>query len=397
MISFNTSSTVVVTCFKHFASVLSKEIAALGYGIQETFGTGVVLHGSLNDCIRLNLHLRCAVQVLYSLKQFNSQSADELYKNVYAINWEEILPVDGYFSVTGTVFTECIKNTMFANLKVKDAIADKIRDRKQSRPDCGAELSGAVVHLYWQEDEAEIFLDTSGESLSKHGYRKHPGSAPMLEALAAATVITANWDRKSPFINPMCGSGTLIIEAALLATHTPPGVFRMNYAFMHLLGYTSEYYDAEKVKLEQQIIPADRQIFVATDHDPKAIDIAKKNAIAAGVYDLIQFSVCDFEATAIPEDGKGIVFFNPEYGERLGDERELEAVYERMGNFLKHRCGGYFGYIFTANPNLAKKIGLKTKRKIPFYSGKLECRLLEFELYDGSRKMKSDSTTGDKL
>ncbi|MEO8820347.1 MAG: class I SAM-dependent RNA methyltransferase, partial [Ginsengibacter sp.] len=231
-----------------------------------------------------------------------------------------------------------------------------------------------------------IFIDTSGETLSKHGYRKIPGKAPMMESLAAATLLATTWDRKSPFINPMCGSATLAIEAIMLATNRRPGLFRDNYGFMHVLGFDRDFFDEEKQKLSEQIKMVPELKVIATDISEDAINISKINAGAAGVADLIEFQICDFAETNIPQNENGVAFFNPEYGERMGDEIELEQIYSRLGDFMKKKCKGYTGYIFTGNFNLAKKIGLKAKRKIEFYNGKIDCRLLEYELYSGSRR-----------
>jgi putative N6-adenine-specific DNA methylase len=279
---------------------------------------------------------------------------------------------------------------MFANLRVKDAIVDRLRDKRGTRPSTGSELTGAVIHLFWKNNDAEIFIDTTGDSLARHGYRKIPGQAPMLEALAAAAIYATRWDRVAPFVNPMCGSGTIAIEAAMIATNRRPGLFRTNYAFMHLLGYDESVYLNEDALLEKQIIDVPGLRIIATDYSSKAIENSKKNAIAAGVAGLIEFSVCDFAATEIPENVPGIFFVNPEYGERLGDVSQLENTYSRIGDFMKQYCGGYFGYVFTGNLELAKKIGLKASRKIEFYTSTIDCRLLEYELYRGSRSLSKD-------
>ena len=383
---YTTIAPITITCHKRIAPYLEIEVRELGFAIDETFVTGVRLKGTINDCIRLNLNLRCASQVLYSLKKFEAPDADAVYKHLSNYPWESILPDPGHFSVTSNVMNDTINNSMFANLRVKDAVVDRLRNIRGSRPTTGAELTGAVIHLFWKNEDAEVFIDTSGDSLARHGYRKIPGRAPMLEALAAATILATRWDKVSPFVNPMCGSGTVAIEAALIATNTRPGLFRLNYAFMHLAGYDKEIYLQEMEKLDRQIIDVQGLKIIATDISDLAITNARKNAVAAGVAKLIQFSVCDFEATEVPEGGKGIMFMNPEYGERLGEESELVAVYSRIGDFMKKKCGGYFGYVFTGNPDLAKKIGLKAKRRIEFYTSTIDCRLLEFELYDGSRR-----------
>ena len=383
---YTASSTITITCHKRIAIYLEKEVEELGFTVDETFITGVKLTGTINDCIKLNLNLRCASQVLYSLKQFEAENADDIYNNLHNYHWENILPDPGYFSVTSNVNNPTINNSMFANLRVKDAIVDRLRDKRGTRPSTGSELTGTVIHLFWKNENAEIFIDTSGDSLARHGYRKIPGLAPMLEGLASATIYATLWDRVSPFINPMCGSGTIAIEAALIATNRRPGLYRTNYAFMHLQGYDETVYHKEDALLEEQIVDVPGLRIIATDYDFKAIENSKKNAIAAGVHKLIEFAVCDFAETEVPADGKGIMMVNPEYGERLGDITELEETYSRIGDFMKKKCGGYFGYVFTGNLELAKKIGLKANRRIEFYNSTIDCRLFEYELYSGTRR-----------
>ena len=384
---FTTTSRIIVTCSNRLSPYLQMEVKGLGYTPERVFKTGVELKGTLADCIRLNLNLRCASQVLFSLKEFRADNADDLYRVLIDFAWEEIMAVDGYFSISSNVSNETINNSLFANVKVKDAIVDRFRNKTGERPNSGPELDKTVIHLYWKESVAEIFIDTSGETLSKHGYRKIPGKAPMLESLAAATLLATRWDRKSVFINPMCGSGTLAIEAALLATNRKPGLLRFNYAFMHLVGYDEKLYDDEFRKLEQQVVHVPGLKIIATDISEDAVNISKVNAGIAGVEELIEFAVCDFEETNIPEEGNGLVYFNPEYGDRLGVEEELEGTYKRIGDFLKKKCKGYFGYIFTGNLELAKKIGLKPNRRIEFYTSKIDCRLLEYELYSGTKRI----------
>lgn len=384
---YTTRAPVTITCNKRLAPYLELEVKELGFTPEETFATNVRLTASINDCIRLNLNLRCASQVLYSLRQFEAVNADDIYKNVVDYPWENVLPEDGYFSVTSNVLNPTINNSMFANLRVKDAIVDRLREKRGARPSTGAELTGAVVHLFWKNESAEIFIDTSGDSLARHGYRKIPGRAPMLEALAAATILATRWDKASPFVNPMCGSGTVAIEAALIATNTRPGLFRLNYAFMHLTGYDEQVYAGEMDRLDKQIKDVPGLRIIATDYSDVAIANARKNAVAAGVADLIEFKLCEFQDTEVPVGGKGVMFMNPEYGERLGNESELEKTYAQIGDFMKKKCGGYWGYIFTGNLDLAKKIGLKAKRRIEFYTSIIDCRLMEYELYEGTRRM----------
>lgn len=368
------------------APYLAQEVAALGFTVGKIVPTGVLLSGTIADCMVLNLNLRCASQVMYSLKKFICRGPDDLYRHILKMPWETMIPEDGYLSVNSTVYHHSIRTDMFASVKVKDAIVDRIRDKTGKRPDTGPTLEGTVVYLFWKDEAAEIFLDTSGETLAKHGYRKIPGKAPMLEALAAATLLATKWDRQSPFVNPMCGSGTLAIEAALLATNRMPGLLRDNYAFQHIQGYEEQLFTDAVNAMRNRVKEVPGLKILATDISVDAVHIAKINAGIAGVEDYIEWAICDFAETTVPEGVPGVVMFNPEYGERLGEVDELEETYARIGDFMKKSCKGYTGYIFTGNLELARKIGLKANRRIEFYTGKIDCRLLEYELYAGTRR-----------
>ncbi|NOU38731.1 MAG: class I SAM-dependent RNA methyltransferase [Ferruginibacter sp.] len=387
---FTTESRIIITCSNRLSIYLEKEITALGYTPVRIFKTGVEIFGTMQDCIRLNLNLRCASQVLFSIKEFRAVNADDVYNVALNVEWENIIPAEGYFSISSNVSNETITNNLFANVKVKDAIADRFRDKTGSRPDSGATLNGVVVHLFWKEEAAELFIDTSGETLSKHGYRKIPGKAPMLEALAAGVLYATNWNKETPFINPMCGSGTIAIEAALMATHRVPGLYRSNYSFMHLEGFNKEIYEAEFEKIEAQVVENASLKIIVSDISEDAINVSKVNAGMAGVEDMLTYEVCDFQQTTLPDVEGSVIIFNPEYGDRLGVEEALEETYALMGDFMKKKCKGYTGYIFTGNLELAKKIGLKPKRRIEFFTSKIDCRLLEYELYAGSREKKKE-------
>lgn len=383
---FHDQASVIVTCNNRLSPWLRLEVETLGYKPVRNFSTGVELLLSLKECIALNLKLRCASQVLYSLKKFKANHPDDVYNSLSSIAWEDIINADDYFSVTSHVDHPSISTPLYANLKVKDAIVDRIRTKEGKRPDSGPSSEKAVVHLYWKNEDAEIFLDTSGDTLAKHGFRKIPGKAPMLEALASGTLYASAWDRRSTFLNPMCGSGTLAIQAALLATNRYPGLYRDNYSFMHLKGFDESWYKEELRSIRKAIVEVEGLKVIATDISEDAIEVSKTNASLAGVEDLIEFSVCDFQESPVPTENPGAIFFNPEYGERLGVDKDLEDMYGLIGDFLKKRCGGYMGYVFTGNLELAKKIGLKPKRRYEFYSAKIDCRLLEYELYAGSRQ-----------
>ncbi|MCR9014927.1 THUMP domain-containing class I SAM-dependent RNA methyltransferase [Aquiflexum gelatinilyticum] len=386
MIDFGLKGKVVVTCKDRFSSYLEKELMDLGFKPKKTERTAIELEASLSDCIFLNLHLRTASHVLYEIRSFYLHDADDIYRRIKALPWEDYISESSYFSVISHVDNGSVDNPLFVNVRIKDAIVDRFREKTGIRPDSGSALEGAVFQLFWKETQANLYINTSGETLAKHGYRKIPGKAPMLEALASATILATDWDKNSPFVNPMCGSGTLAIEAAMMATNRFPGLLRDHYAFMHIKGYDEDFYQSEKEKLKAEIIEVPGLKIIASDISEQAILFSKENASTAGVEDLIEFEVGDFEETTVPESDSGVVFFNPEYGERLGEEEDLGLTYKRMGDFMKQRCPGYTGFIFTGNVALGKKVGLRAARRIEFYNGTIDCRLLKFELYKGTRE-----------
>jgi len=385
MFSFASQGNILITCHKWLSPALLQEVQALGFTNNTAFTTGVRLQGSLRDCIRLNVHLRSASQVLFELHDFICNHPDDIYETLVRFPWENWLLPDTYFSVTAQVSHPSINNNLFPALRVKDAWVDRCRKLSGKRPNTGSALEGAVIHLYWKEDKATVFMDTSGASLGRHGYRKIPGTAPMLEALAAAVLLSTRWDKTIPFINPMCGSGTLAIEAALLASNQPPGLFRNRYGFQFIKGYSADWYIESIAQCKAEIKSDALPKIIASDISAEAIKNARINAEAAGVEHLIQFETADFAATTLPEP-PGVILFNPEYGERLGETAALEKLYARMGDFLKNHCQGYTGYVFTGNLELAKHIHLKPARRIPFYNATIDCRLLEYEMYAGTRR-----------
>lgn len=385
MLDFNERRKVFITCKDRSVTYLEKEVRELGFVPESVQRTGIELIASMEDCMDLNLHLRTASHVLFEIKSFYLRHADDIYRRVKAINWEDYLDVDGYFSINSVADNESVTTPLIVNVKIKDAIVDRFREKFGRRPDSGSEFSGAVFQMFWKDTQATLYINTSGDTLAKHGYRKIPGKAPMMEDLAAATIYATEWNTRVPFINPMCGSGTLAIEAALMATKRYPGLYRSHYAFMSILGYDESAYQAKIKKLEAKIVEVPEVKIIASDISLQAISFAKENAMTAGVDHMIDFQVCDFAETEIPEKPRGVIMFNPEYGERLGEETELEQTYRRIGDFMKQKCAGYRGYIFTGNLELAKKVGLKASRRIEFWNGTFDCRLLKYDLYEGKR------------
>lgn len=410
---------IIISCAKGLAEWTRREVIALGYRVIDETENTVVIRGAMREMLNLNLRLRTAHRVLVPLLRARCTNLRHLYSLVNSIDWENQLDENGYFSVSSVAHNRTVRDTRMPSLVTKDAIADRMRERCCRRPDSGGENIGAAVFVYWEDDEVIVYLDTSGEPLSKRGYRKIPGSAPMQETLAAACIHAMRWDGRTPFISPMCGSGTPAIEATLIALNRAPGMFKSHFAFMSLKGYTRIIEGAsapktaprsrfgvspeqiwKEMKFEaraEEVKPENLPPIIATDISAEAVENAHTNAIAAGVSEYITFAACDFAKTEIPqvpvaeqqETGQsrpqspscGAVFFNPEYGIRLGDPKELAVVYERIGDFLKQKCAGYTGAVLTGSRSLAQCIGLRTAARIPFFNGPIDCRLLIYPMY----------------
>jgi 23S rRNA G2445 N2-methylase RlmL len=376
---------VLVTCSPGLAPLLNGEIEALGLKADSVHERGITVTATLRDTMRMNLHLRTAFNVLYLLKKFTSKDPEQLYRETVALPWETIISPTGYFTVVSQAENPTVRHTTYPSLKVKDAIADRIMNKTGRRPDSGPERNRVVVNLYWQDERCWLYVNTSGEKLSDRGYRRNPYKAPLRENLAAGIVMSSEYDGQCPLVLPMCGSGTLAIEAALIGLGRVPGLLRSNYGFMHLTGFDAEAWQAlrkEALKTGHKKLPFR---IIASDIDANAVRAARANSRTAGVDQLVDFLVCDFADTPVPVE-RGIVLMNPEYGERLGEVAELEKTYGRMGDFFKQRCAGYSAFIFTGNTALAKRVGLRTSRRIPFFNANIECRLLRYDMYEGSRK-----------
>lgn len=386
---------IIVSCAKELSRWVEIELLDMGYKIVEVTENTVVVRGDMRDVMRLNLHLRCAHRVLVPLLRADCRNIRDLYELAYSIDWENLLEADGYFSVSSIVHNYTIRDTRLPSLYTKDAIADRMRDKCQRRPDSGGANIGAAVFVYWEKNQVIIYLDTSGEPLSKRGYRKIPGSAPMQETLAAACLMGMGWKGDKPFLSPMCGSGTPAIEAAMIALNRAPGSLKGHFAFQSIKGYNRiiSGESAPNVAPRQRAGASPEQIWkemileakakekkegipkiIATDISPEAVENAHSNAIAAGVAQYIEFKACDFADTPIPEE-KGTIFFNPEYGIRLGTFEELAPIYERIGKFLSEKLNGWTGALITGNPDLARLVDLYYKTRIPFFNGPIDCRL----------------------
>lgn len=378
-----------ITTVPYCTPQLRAEIETLGYDIQDEDAVGVHIGGSLHDCMALCLKLRTALHVMWLLKRFRCPSPDALYRHAHSFPWEELIPNDSYLSVSSSVDNAKITNSMYPNLVLKDAIVDRISRKTGARPDSGSDRSRIVINLFWKHDRAWIYLNCNGRRLADRGYRRMPYKAPMQETLAAAVLMATGYDGSAPLVNPMCGAGTLAIEAALIATNRAPGLLRANYSFMHTLLHDEDIWQPMRAKARKQSRSRDIPPIVASDIEAEAINAARLNAQTAGVEQLIDFHTCDFADTPMPAS-PGIVIMNPEYGQRLGEISELEATYARIGDFFKQKCPGWTGCVFTGNRELGKRIGLRANRKQPFMNARIECQLLEFELYAGSRESRRE-------
>ena len=376
---------ILVTCPRGLAPVLAAEVAGLGLSVVATHETAVETAGPLALCRRLNLHLRTGHRVLWRLARFGATSANDVYARCAAMPWEEVLLPEHPITVRASSdAVDAGPGGRVAALKCKDAIADRMRARCGRRPDSGPEPRGACVFILWRDGDCRVFLDTTGVPLSFRGYRRLTVEAPMRESLAAGVVLASGWRGGTPFVNPMCGSGTLAIEAAWIAQRRAPGLLRARFAFQCLRGYDAAAWRAERDEALGAVCPSAGVSIVATDRDAAAVEAARVNSRAAGVEAAIEFAACDFMETIVPGPAPMIVL-NPEYGERMGRDTDLAAEYRRIGRFLRERGRGGRGVVFTGNLALSRRIGLHVDRICTMYNGPIECRMLEFSL-DGPQR-----------
>lgn len=382
-------SSILVTCPKALPPFLRVELEALGLSARELI-SGVETKGDLALCMRLNLLLRTGHRVLFELARFRAADPQALGDELGRLPWEDIIPVDGNLTVDSSVQNDNVRDGRYANQKAKDAIVDRILEQEGRRPNSGPDPIGACVFLHWRGNDVTVYLDTTGVPLSRRGYRKMPFKAPLQETLAAAVVLATGWRGEGHFLSPMCGSGTLGIEAALIALNRAPGLLRTGFAFQHLVGYDEAAFEALRREARAQSRKRLDGRILLSDNDPGALEAARQNALTAGVETHLEYELNDFREIEVPEatGGGDICVLNPEYGARLGDVTGLAEVYAGIGDFFKQRLSGWRGYVFTGNPDLAKRVGLRPKRRIPFYNAKIECRLLEYEMYSGTRRVR---------
>jgi putative N6-adenine-specific DNA methylase len=311
-----------------------------------------------------------------------------LYDEIKKINWSDFLSPDDTLAIDSVVTQSKMTHSLYVSQKTKDSIVDQMRDNTGKRPNVDINNPTLRIHLHINKDEAEISLDSSGSSLHRRGYRQQQVEAPLAETLAAGMIALSGWDKNSPFTDLMCGSGTIVIEAAMMARNIAPGLLRREFGFHRWKDFNSELWNALIDEAKSQ--SKDKLDFpiVGIDKSYEAHGIAEQNARAAGVQNEISFHAMPFEDYT-PKENSGTIITNPPYGGRITDE-DLFVLYKNIGDSLKKKFQGWNAWILTANKEAAAKIGLKASRRIPLFNGPLECRLLKYELYGGTKRIKPE-------
>ena len=381
---------IVAKTFRGLEELLAGEIRSIG-GADISRGTrAVFFRGDKELLYRANFHLRTALRVLVPFHTFSAKNETELYKGACDFDWSKVLSVNNTFAIDGTLKSPYFNHSGYIALRVKDALADQFMASAGKRPNVSTADPDIRINLHISDDRCTLLLDSSGESLHKRGYRTESGPAPLNEVLAAGMIMLTGWDGKSPFIDPMCGSGTIPIEAAMIAHNIPPGIYRKQFGFEKWPDFDKSLLD--KIYNEEYPEPNHLPHITGSDLSPVAISNARKNAKNAFMRNKIDFTISPFEET-IPSSGAGVLLVNPPYGERLKKEN-IRAFYTLTGDVLKNKYSGYTAWILTSNLEAVKYIGLRPEKKILLFNGPLECRLLKYSLYSGSRKQKGKHEAG---
>jgi putative N6-adenine-specific DNA methylase len=365
--------------------VLAAELAQLGAQEVKISTRAVEFSGDQRLLYRANIWCRTAIRILVPFANFYAREEEDLYRKVSRIRWRNYLSLDQTFAINAVVSNSTFQHSLFLSQLTKDAIVDQFRRETGERPSVDVTRPDVRFNLHMYDNQVTLALDASGDSLHRRGYRLQTNVAPLNEVLAAGIILLTGWDRKSPFIDPMCGSGTLLIEAALLAYNIAPGLYRdHNFGFVAWKDFDRQLFEQVLDEARAQRLPEADIAIIGSDIDRDYIDAARNNITQAGLEDEIRVRVRDIkDAQRVGE--QGLVVLNPPYGERIGSG-DLLDLYRTIGDTLKTNFSGYDAYVFTGNLEAAKHIGLRTSRRIPLYNGPIECRLLKYELYRGSRK-----------
>ena len=368
------------TTSKGLETVLSEEIRSLGGETIAVAPGGVSFSGDTELGYRANLWLRTAHRVLLFLSEFPASTPEELYLGVKEVPWPEIFSVRKTIAVDAAVRDSGITHSRFAAQKAKDAIADRFREKAGARPNVDLHAPEVRIHIRIVRDACTLSLDLSGESLNRRGYRGDPEEAQLRETLAAGMVLLTGWKGKTPLIDPMCGAGTIPIEAALIATDTAPGLLGRPFGFPHLSGHDRKLWEAIVSEAGEQVRRTGIPRIEGSDLSGEAVRNARRNARRAGLSSLVSFHERDIREFA-PEGQPGIILCNPPYGVRMGKGSETEIFYRAMGEAFKKRCRGWTAYVLSGNPEATRHIDLKASRRFPLMNGPIDCRLLKYELY----------------
>lgn len=360
--------------------IAAQELENLGAKDVHPDFTGVHFTGNRALLYRVNLWARTIFRVLVPIAEFRCEHAEMLYREVQKIAWDDYLDPSNTLAVDCTGGNEKLNHTHFTALQVKNAIADQQRHQFNKRSSVDTQNPDLLINLHIHENRAILSLDSSGGSLHRRGYRPAMGIAPLKETLAAALLEMAEWTPDLPFLDPMCGSGTLPLEASLKALNIAPGLYREKFGFMSWRDFDETLWDELWAEAEQSELSELKALIAGSDRDPEMLEQARINAHRCGLTDKIKFALTELSELEAPAD-RGVLICNPPYGERLGNASELGELYKLLGDVFKQRFKGWTAFILTGNKELAKRVGLKTSRRIPVYNGSLPCTLLKYELY----------------
>ena len=373
---------LVAKTFKGLEEVLANELTKLGAKNVKILNRAVSFSGNKAMMYKSNLWLRTALAILKPINTFKVTNEAELYKGISEIEWDEYFGVDDVFCISTMVSSPHFNHSQFVALKAKDAIVDQFRAKYNKRPSVDTDNPTILINLHLTGDECVVSLDSSGEPLHKRGYRVNSTIAPINEVLAAGMIMLSGWDGNSNFIDPMCGSGTLPIEAALIAYNIPPGMFRKEFGFEKWNDFDADLF--EDIYNDESGAFDFKHSIIASDISAGAIRIATDNAKSASLSNKIEFYVKAFEGLLPPEDA-GLVITNPPYGERI-KKNNIDDFYKSVGNFMKKNFLGYTFWIICGNKEAMEQIGLHPSKKLTLYNGAIECKFQRFEMYQGSKK-----------
>lgn len=376
---------MVAKTFFGFEEILANELIKLGAQRVEQGTRMVSFYGDKGFMYKANLALRTPLKILKPIKQFKVFNENSLYKGVQSIDWTDYISVHQSFVIDATIFSEQFNHSQFVALKSKDAIVDQFKEKYNARPNIDKEHPDLKINIHIQQDLCTVSLDTSGASLHHRGYRTATNIAPINEVLAAGILLLSGWKGQSNFLDPMCGSGTFLVEAAMIACNIPPNINRKEFAFEKWRDWDADLFDKVEESLLKKIVDFPYDI-VGYDKAPSAVAKAKDNARNANLDDYISVQQQNFFETEKQGDEPLHIVFNPPYGERL--DIDLERFYREIGDTLKQSYPGTNAWFITGNLEALKFVGLKPSRKIKLFNGKLESRLVKYEMYAGSKRTK---------